>query len=221
MLTAHIEKAEQTFEEIPDFNKLKPLHYDEMVAMQREMKLYRQLIPLMWDYRLQVADSLLEQITVKEAVEELMGEAPDRRGGYCDRDRQRDSPFYNHFTGEWGTIIHCVKSYKKEKVTKRVGGLFGGLIEDRKQVWECMLGSLSYLRVPIPFGILLKINELKKLNIFNDFLAVAPTDMFAKPVNDDPIVLAALREGYVSNNDVWWNDGKVRYYYVGRWDRNE
>lgn len=64
--------------------------------------------------------------------------------------------------------------------------------------------DLDRLKDPVPLGVLLRVAELKKLRVFDEFEVIAPAEMTDKPwVGKDPIVLG--RCGH-------------RSFFVARWD---
>lgn len=233
LLTEHQAQADDTFNwffgnknPVAGFfqvrmREAKPLHYDDCLALCREFHLYRQILDMMWDFRLKVADSILMRITKEEAVTALMGEAPSPAEiGYKAYNqfwgRQDNCAFYNHVEDQNITINRNAIRYCKLNPGK--SGFFANEWDRATHQWGCVVGSPAYLKVPIPFGILCKMKELASLKIFNDFEVVAPEDMFDDPQSHDPILLARIVKGEFSNDWVNPNRGDAVRYYVGRWD---
>lgn len=58
----------------------------------------------------------------------------------------------------------------------------------------CRFGSLNGLKVDIPYGVVLRINELKNLGIFSCFNVIAPETAWHENKYVDPIVVASIAE---------------------------
>ena len=64
----------------------------------------------------------------------------------------------------------------------------------KKEIWRVQFGKLDYLKREIPYGVVLRINELKKLKLFNAFSVLAPMEAWERKTDIDPIVVASIWE---------------------------
>ncbi len=85
------------------------------------------------------------------------------------------------------------------------------------EVWRCIYGRLSSLG-NIPYDIVLRINELKKLNIFNAFGAVAPACAWENNNEDrcDHIITAEVWE-ITKNGDGGLTSGQKGLFFIASW----
>jgi len=63
-----------------------------------------------------------------------------------------------------------------------------------QEIWRCQFGKLDYLKREIPYPVVLQINELKKLKVFNCFNVLAPMEAWERKTDIDPIVVATVWE---------------------------
>ena len=75
-----------------------------------------------------------------------------------------------------------------------------------------LISNLDNLKIEIPYGIVLRLNEIKKLNFFNCFNVVAPESCFRQLEYKDPIVLATICEAHDKVNL-----GSRRYFFLAQW----
>jgi hypothetical protein len=85
---------------------------------------------------------------------------------------------------------------------------------------------LSGLKCAIPYGVLLRVLELKKLNFFNCFLAFAPESViregtYARVARVDPIIVASLAKGHVRefgrNGRINTQAVEFKHFFVAKW----
>jgi hypothetical protein len=89
---------------------------------------------------------------------------------------------------------------------------------------------LSGLKCAIPYGVLLRVLELRKLNFFNCFLAFAPETViregtYARAARVDPVIVASLAKGHTRESD-WRRNSADRintqniefaHFFVAKW----
>jgi hypothetical protein len=86
----------------------------------------------------------------------------------------------------------------------------------------CMV-PINMLKCAIPYGVLLRIMELKKLKLFNCFYAFAPeqvirTEMYIKPASVDPVIVATMSNGHhINHNTVYINRHELAHFFVAKW----
>jgi hypothetical protein len=71
-------------------------------------------------------------------------------------------------------------------------------------------GCVNYLYEEIPYGILLRMNELTKLDAIQAFFAVAPLDKWTQgeTITQDPVIFASI----INPKQPSWEN-----YFLGRW----
>jgi hypothetical protein len=90
--------------------------------------------------------------------------------------------------------------------------------------WEPIhMVPLSGLKCAIPYGVLLRIIELKKLNFFNCFLAFAPESViregtYSRIARVDPVIVASLAKGHKKSGDRILTDNiEFAHFFVAKW----
>ena len=74
-------------------------------------------------------------------------------------------------------------------------------------------GTLSALKVDIPYGVLLRLTELKKLKIFNSFSVFAPKRCFNKAnLSIDPIITGNIET--INSKGI---SSQISHYFVAQW----
>lgn len=68
------------------------------------------------------------------------------------------------------------------------------------------------LKHPIPYGILLKINQIKQLNVFDDMVVVAPQKACESIINPDPILL-----GVITTHQEMYRASQEETYFIAQW----
>lgn len=85
-------------------------------------------------------------------------------------------------------------------------------------VWEMYHRPVDELAAPIPFGVLLRMEEIKRAKLFSSFSVLAPAALFRRNLPDrlDPVLLGVVArspiEGCVPSCE------GVRHFVVARWD---
>lgn len=91
----------------------------------------------------------------------------------------------------------------------------GGWFSRKSIVKECRLGPINSLKIDIPYGVILRINELKKLDIFNCFNVIAPISVWKEPVYRDPIIVASIVE--MENKREQFSVNDMTHFFVAKW----
>jgi len=79
------------------------------------------------------------------------------------------------------------------------------------------MGKLDYLKREIPYGVVLRINEIKKLNLFNVFNVIAPIEAWERKTDHDPIVMATIWEIEYNPNSEDRSAGDIAHFFVAQW----
>jgi hypothetical protein len=179
----------------------------------QEAHLYDQMNRVKFEARVWQAEQLgFVRLTGKEAVTMLMGKPPTFSMKELDQ-THRHEYLYDHVydTDKHTSFLfssldgfHPTDFYRYER--RRWFPL------THKKVWTCRMGSLGALAKDIPYGVVLRVNEVKNLKLFNAFTAVAPIELWLdKPTpRTDPIVLATI---YANT----YNVEKAAHFFLAQW----
>lgn len=218
MLLAELkEKTEKAFEPtelvVPDPGH----HWKRKLEALDEAKLPKQKSAALFDMRCEQAAMMgFERLEPAVMVEMLMGEAhTDTETG---PDRQNHEWFYNHNDGEilqgekcnWGGNPTDYVRY--EKMGFWYLPPFAKLVK-----WKVRMGKLDYLKREIPYGVLLRIEELKKTKLFNSFGVIAPIEAWERPTPIDPIVFANIWEVPPVEKGKVGTAGQTAQFFVAQW----
>lgn len=171
-------------------------HWRRKLEALEEARLPKQRAAAIFDMRCEQAKMLgFEQIEMEQMVEMLMGEPHTDHNERTDLQRQNHEWFYNHHTGvilegnacNWGGHPHDY--FRLERKSRWYLPPFS-----KHETWRCRFGKLDYLKRDIPYGVVLRIQEVKKLNLFNVFNVLAPQDAWERKTDIDPIVTATIWE---------------------------
>lgn len=86
----------------------------------------------------------------------------------------------------------------------------------KKEVWRVRFGKLNYLKRDIPYGVVLRMNEVKKLKLFNVFNVMAPIEAWERKTDIDPIVVATIWE-LIKDEHGDRIAGQVAHYFLAQW----
>lgn len=120
----------------------------------------------------------------EEVVEMLMGE-PHTHTDYGIK--HFHEYVFDHHSGQESLGEQCRWDYRTELYTRKVRSRLR-----TTTAWECIHGGLDYLAGEIPYGIVLRLNELKAAKLFNAFSVVAPAAAFRTPEEIDPILIGQI-----------------------------
>jgi hypothetical protein len=87
----------------------------------------------------------------------------------------------------------------------------------KKLSWQCQFGKLDYLKREIPYGVVLRLNELKDLKLFNCFNVLAPMEAWEKKTDIDPILVATIWEMPQKKENEGQQAGEVAHFFVAQW----
>jgi len=165
------------------------------------------------EIRCRMASSLFGTVPeARQAAMELFG------GSRIDDDDVSAAAFdppirvFNHLTGQWVTYFEEI--FTRYVVRAKHGEYLG----------TAYFTSISRLRRPLPYSIILKINELQDLKIFNMFSVVAPSSELVHSESErrarDPYLYASIRPiGLDPTAPEGFRDFKYgRAFYVARWE---
>jgi hypothetical protein len=189
-----------------------PVKFKDQIDSLDEANLPRQKSACIYAMRRWQAEKMgFKEFTVAELVEMLMGEPHNNKK---DGEKHNIEWVYEHHNDKVCTSWHrtAMIYYRVEKKG------FWYLPPFAKQVkWEVQHGSLDYLKREIPYGVVLKINELKKLKFFNSFSIVAPMEAWWKQKDIDPIVIAHLYQIPPDDKGEYSNAGELTNHFIAKW----
>lgn len=189
-----------------------PIKFKDQIEALEKANLPRQKAAAIYDMRKWQVEKLgLKELGISDAVKILMGQ---QHTAHRDGDKHKIEYVYNHHTGQienaWtGTATIY---YRKERIHPWYKPPF-----IKQIIWECQSGKLDYLKREIPYGVILKINELKELGIFNSFSAVAPIEAWWKQKDIDPIVLGHLWQLPPDDDGKYSQTGFATTFFIAKW----
>lgn len=194
------------------------LHWKRKIEALEEASLMKQRAAAIFDMRCEQAATMgFQRITSTDMITMLMGEE-STDNFEADAGRQTHEWFYNHHTGVTLEGSKCTWGGKPQDYVRKIRSSlkwhwppFG-----KEEVWRCRFGKLDYLKREIPYGVILRIQELKKLNLFNAFNVIAPIEAWERETDIDPIVVAAIWE-LPPTNDGSGTAGQVAHFFLAQW----
>lgn len=202
------EKTEEIFEEGKEFKIPEPpVHLKDKLAALKESKLERQYRRCLFDVRVDQAKAVgFVPLTVGDMAEMLMGEPHTTAEVQWWLNAADYGWVYNHHQDKIESnspiSVHPTDFIRK-----------GGFWTFDKDIWRCRFASLDYLK-DIPYGVVLRINELKKFKFFNAFNAMAPREAWVEDVfTADPIVVATIWEMPSEEKST----GDRQHFFVAQW----
>ena len=202
------DKTESIFEEELKVPEL--IHFKDRLTAFKESKLERQYRSCLFDMRIEQAKAMgFVPLAGEEMVQMLMKEP---------HNHSIIEPWY---TGAmrygWAYNHHENKVLDDDSISLRQSdykrkGWFG------KEIWKLRLGSLDYLK-EIPYGVVLRVNELKKLRFFNAFDAIAPMAAWDEEAvfTEDPIVVATIWELPIRVDKSSQRVGRREHFFLAQW----
>jgi hypothetical protein len=152
------------------------------------------------------------QVTTEQCVEMLMGEPHTHvyetsikhrlEWAYC----HHDDTIEQGEECEWSN--NCTQYAKMEK-----RGFWHLPPFSKKEVWRCQKGMFNYLRREIPYGVVLRLIECKKLKLFNAFQVIAPMDAWLTDAEIDPIIVGEIWEKPIGQH----TSGRENYFFIAQW----
>lgn len=212
MLETIVNETEVIFEQAELKLPEPPIYFKDKILALEEANLPKQRSTCIYDMRKWQANKLgFKEITVVDCVEILMGEKHTKEK---DGERQNLEYLYNHHNGEmlegWGSLV---KIYSCE--SKKGFWYLPPFAKFTK--WEVQSGKLDYLKRDMPYGVILKINELKKLKLFNSFGVVAPMEAWLRQTDIDPIVIASISQISPNDKGNYDSTSATTNYFIAKW----
>jgi len=186
--------------------KLEPMNADlkRKIEIYKQSGLSSQVTNIQYQQRITQANQLFTPITLEKAISWMT----------------RDEPPFNFYIASGWQRYEWLYNHNKQK-TMGIGDYEGtqrytNCVKTKwlKRFWHYTIGSLFAYTEEIPLGIVLRIEEMKKLNLFNRFLLIAPTEKF-RIIFEDPIVVASIEKECFRAPSI--NPDEFRYYFVGKW----
>ena len=221
------EVKEQT-DEIFDFEKIgeeglvvpePSLHWKRKLEALEETNLIRQWRECLFDMRCEQAKMMgFERIDTSEMAEMLMGSPSTENFTRKDLERHNHEWLYNHITGNtlrgddcnWGGPPTDFVRMEKKNVW---------FLPPFKaaEMWRVRFGCLDYLRREIPYGVVLRMQEVRKLDLFNCFSVMAPEEAWERKTDIDPIVVASIWS-FADTDGRKMNDaGTTAHFFLAQW----
>lgn len=220
------QKTELVFDK-KEFSLAEPtVHCKDQIEAYRKCGLETQASSLIFDLRCAEVEKLgFVHYDSSDLVKMLMGEEHDEVE-YTE-DRQNHEWMYNHHTDTIKVLTECtwggVPTDFIRYETKKVKSWFSNKIEEvllDNEKWRCRFGKLNYLKRTIPYGVVLRINELKEAKTFNAFSVLAPMEAWERKTDIDPIVVGSIWE-IIKNEDKnsknTLTSGQVKHYFIAQW----
>ncbi len=197
------------------------IHWKRKLEALEAAELPKQRAAAIFDMRCEQAEMMgFQRMDSEDMVLALMGEPHTDTYENDKVDRQSHEWFYNHHTGVTLSGKDCnwggqPSDFVKVKRTARLWFLppFG-----KEEIWRCRFGKLDYLKRDIPYGVILRIQELKQLNLFNVFNIMAPLEAWERATDIDPIVVATIWELPPNKSDGTSSTaGQVAHFFLAQW----
>ena len=215
-----IAKARPTTEKLEEGTLTLPkpsFQWERKLEALEEANLWKQRQVAIFDMRCEQAEILgFQHVDSFEMVEMLMGQPHTNTEEVGER--QKYEWVYNHHTDKditsdgWGG--KPMDYFRMERT-----GLWFWPPFSKTEIWRCRLGKLNYLKREIPYGVNLKIIELKKLKLFNCFNIFAPIEAWENKTDIDPILVATIWQ-VTSNKDEnnhYNTAGSSAHFFVAQW----
>lgn len=209
MLT--LQEVKEKTEKVFDDGLKSPESFISMTDRLKALKkcgLTRHVARGAYELRLEQTKSMgFVQLSQETMVEMLMGEP--HNSYKVGKVRSNYEWVYNHHTDEfltrWGgsSLDYFL----------RRGRFF------KKEVWRCRFGKLDYLKITLPYGVVLRINELKERKLFNVFNVLAPIDAWIEEpkAHIDPIVVGSIWELPIDHDGGQSKAGRKEHFFIAQW----
>ena len=216
LLTDAIQETNKIFEQsevkVPEPSP----DWKRKIEALEEAKLVNQRAALIFDMRCWQAEQMgFKRIRSNNLVEMLMGSKHTEETSGTER--QTYEWIYHHFQDKcfeksnWGGVPEIF--IRKEK-----RGLWFLPPFSKQEVWRCQFGKLDYLKRQIPYGVVLRILEVKKMKLFNAFNVIAPMEAWIRETDIDPIVVSTIWElPPPMPNQQGESAGQVAHFFLAQW----
>jgi hypothetical protein len=218
MLTAELQEVIKVTNKVFDSAELKvpePSHdWKRKLEALEEAKLTSHRSALLFDMRCWQAKQMgFQQIDSNQMVKMLMGDAAtDQSSG---AERQTYEWMYNHHTdqehapSDWGGNATVFE--RKERAGFWYMPPFSKITK-----WSCSFGKVNYLKRELPYGVVLRMNEVRKLKLFNCFNVLAPKEAWERKTDIDPILVATIWE-ITKEKEGHSTAGQVAHFFLAQW----
>lgn len=182
--------------------------------------LWKQYQIALFDMRCEQAEQLgFAKMSSEVLVETLMGQPPNETVAVGER--HRHEWVYNHHTDVVLAGADCTWGGQATEFVLYGIERKGRLIKTRhrKEIWRCRFDKLNYLAQPIPYGVALKLLELKEMKLFNAFNVLAPVEAWESKTDIDPILVGSIWQVTSTNDkqDEYKTAGLVSHFFVAKW----
>lgn len=204
----------------PDFSMTEPdVLWKNKISEVEKANMKDRVSTVLFDMRVQQAKDLgFIQVSEFDITHDLMGAKHNTYVAGTENNLNYEWS-YNHHTDEVEDSRHSVARYYKliSKVTPWWMPPFRAT-----EQWTVAGCPVSRLKTKIPHDMIARMNRLKKLKLFNCFMAYAPLDAFNKIDPQPTIIVARIsefrwidkKEGYNMSGE---NAGHQAYFFVGNW----
>jgi hypothetical protein len=179
-----------------------------------EAKLTNHRAALIFDMRCWQAEQMgFRKIESGEMVKMLMGEAHTVAEG--EGDRQVYEWVYDHHQDKvesptnWGGSPHTFSKIERK-------GLWYMPPFAKVLKWKCQFGKVNYLKRELPYGVVLRMNEVRKLKLFNCFNVLAPMEAWERKTDIDPIMVATIWE-ITKDKEGSNTAGQTAHFFLAQW----
>lgn len=196
-------------------------HWRRRIEALEKAKLINQRMACLFDMRCEQAEALgFKRIDSSEMIKMLMGAAHTKIDEGEGEERQTYSYVYFHDTDEvkgkkegWGGKPTIFVREEKAKHPWWKPPFLRMAVE----AWRTQFGKLDYLKRDIPYPVVLQMNELKKLKLFNVFNVMAPQEAWERKTDIDPIVVATIWEMPLGDDDKPHKAGQTAHFFLAQW----
>ena len=195
------------------------LHWKRKLEALEEAHLTQQWRECLFDMRCEQAKMLgFERIDTDVMVEMLMGQPSTESGENEKEERQNHEWVYNHLTDKTLNGKECnwggkpTDFFRLEKKAPWHWPPFAKI-----EVWRVRFGCLDYIRREIPYGVVLRMQEVKKLNLFNCFSIMAPVEAWERKTDIDPIIVATMWSFADKDGKEMNSAGTTAHFFLAQW----
>lgn len=189
--------------------------YKDRLEAYSEACLEKQKASLLFEMRCDQAQRMgFQRLKAEQMVEMLMGQSHTKiEEG---KERHNYEYLYFHHTDEvktktdWGGMP--TQFVRIDKLTPWFVPPFS-----KKEIWRLQFSKLDYLKREIPYGVVLRINEIKKLKLFNVFNCLAPMEAWERKTDIDPIIVASIWEMPPFEAPNTATAGQVAHFFLAQW----
>ena len=188
------ELTDQIFVKKLEIPKPSPLWQEKLDALEAA-GLWRQRAAALFDMRCEQAALMgFKRLERTDMVKMLMGGEAHTHTDSEIGERQTHEYFYNHHDGVTLVGKDCNWGSKPTHYIRKERAVWWKPPFSAAEKWRVIDGKLDFIKREIPYGVVLKMNELKELKLFNGFSIIAPKEAWERRTENDPIVYAEIWE---------------------------